>query len=270
MFTLRTFLNRIRTSSAAGRAELKARASRALEDIRRAHQRITAEAKMLDRHVESELRYKAALTRIDARLVCLTDALAAAEATGDAAIGKLARATAQWTLRKRACEAELNLVRKRINTARHGWAKIEKDAKQLGQWLRDALAGARPAWAEAVRRMSEKLTRRDGGRAQARGGDDDEKRPALRPDGTFPHRWRSCGARWRAARCGFCRAHMRVRLFRREPDTLSPNRLNCDQKEESLECPAAPTPRPRSNVLPWNFSFPRGSWKRGQSRSPRQ
>ncbi|MEQ8377400.1 hypothetical protein [Parvibaculum sp.] len=158
MFTLRTFLNRIRTSSAAGRAELKARASRALEDIRRAHQRIAAEAKMLDRHVESELRYKAALTRIDARLVCLTDALAAAETTGDAAIGKLARATAQWTLRKRACEAELNLVRKRINTARHGWAKIEKDAKQLGQWLRDALAGARPAWAEAVRRMSEKLT----------------------------------------------------------------------------------------------------------------
>ncbi len=154
MFTLRSLLNRIMTSSRAGRAALKARAAHALAEMRAAHARIAAEGRALDRLVGSELRYKAALARIDARLVDLTDTLMAGDA---AAAERLATAITQWEARKIACEGELNLVRKRINTARHGWAKIEKDAKATGERLGEALAGARPVWAEAARRMSAAL-----------------------------------------------------------------------------------------------------------------
>lgn len=155
MTTLRSLLNRIRTMSAANRAALKARASKALADLRTAHGRIAAEAKALDRQFESELRYKRALARIDARLLELTGALLTAE--DDVPAERLAALTTLWEARKQACESALNLVRRRINASRHGWAKLEKEARQIGQWLRDALAGARPVWADAVRRMSEKL-----------------------------------------------------------------------------------------------------------------
>ncbi|MEQ8268585.1 MAG: hypothetical protein RH982_15430 [Parvibaculum sp.] len=155
MTTLRRLLNRIKTMSAGNRAVLKARASKALAELRAAHRTIAAEAKTLDRQFESELRYKRALARIDARLLELTGALltAADETSAD----RLAHLAAQWETRKQACESALNLVRRRINTSRHGWAKLEKEARQIGQWLRGALAGARPVWADAVRRMSEKL-----------------------------------------------------------------------------------------------------------------
>ena len=152
MFTLRSLRNLIASMSASKRALLKARASKALAELRSAHQKIADGTKALDRQFESELRYKAALARIDARLLELTAIPFAAKTAGE-----LAETVARWEARKLACETELNLVRKRINTSRHGWAKIEKDAKQLGQRLRDTLTGARPVWADAARRMSEKL-----------------------------------------------------------------------------------------------------------------
>ncbi|MEX1152888.1 hypothetical protein [Parvibaculum sp.] len=158
MITLRSFINWLRTMSASNRAALKARASSALSDLRQAHGKIAAEAKTLDRQFASELRYKSALARIDARLLDLTNRLLVAEMAGDRASAEaLAAAATQWEARRKSCEAELNLVRRRINTTRHGWAKLEKDARQIGAWLRQSLAGARPVWADAVRRMGEKL-----------------------------------------------------------------------------------------------------------------
>ncbi|MDP2123976.1 MAG: hypothetical protein Q8J92_06300 [Parvibaculum sp.] len=158
MTTLRSVINWFKTMNARNRAALKARASRALSDLRRAHGKIAAEAKVLDRQFASELRYKSALARIDARLLDLTNRLLTAETAGDRASAEtLAAAAAQWDARRQSCEAELNLVRRRINTARHGWAKLEKDARQIGAWLRRSLTGARPVWADAVGRMGEKL-----------------------------------------------------------------------------------------------------------------
>lgn len=158
MTTIRSFINWLKTMRARNRAALKARASRALSDLRQAHAKIAAEAKTLDRQFASELRYKSALARIDMRLLDLTNRLLTAETAGDrASADALAVAATQWDARRKSCEAELNLVRRRINLARHGWAKLEKDARLIGAWLRRSLAGARPVWADAVRRMGEKL-----------------------------------------------------------------------------------------------------------------
>ena len=61
--------------SASEAAELKQRTRKAVNGLREMHGKIVREAKAIAKKHSSEMRYKAALARIDAKLLTLTNAL---------------------------------------------------------------------------------------------------------------------------------------------------------------------------------------------------
>lgn len=158
MSILRRLINWLRSFSATHRLALKARAQSALMDLRKAHHTVMSEARRFDRAYQSELRIKAALARIDRVLLDLTAQLhRAMERANDTLTRELTAETSRLHARKQTYERAVNLVRQRINLARHGWAKLEKEAKATYASLRDTLDGARPRWAQYVRQAGETL-----------------------------------------------------------------------------------------------------------------
>lgn len=158
MTTTRSFINWIQTLSATHNAELKAQARRIIAELRQAHHRIVGEAKLLGRAHMSEMRYKSLLARIDTKLLALTNAMFVAQISANRMMSeKLAVQIAKWNAHKKANEANVNLIRRRINTARHAWAKLDKDAKTVFASLNDMLVGARPVWAENAREIGLRL-----------------------------------------------------------------------------------------------------------------
>lgn len=158
MKIIRIFLNWLRTFSGVNRAALKVRAKNALAELRRLHEKVIAGITALEPLLASELRYKAALARIDVKLLELTNDLLAAEAASDRqSADRLAAMTAQWEMRAQSCESALNLVRRRVNASRHGAANLAKDASRVATHLRDLLAGARPIWAITLRMIADSL-----------------------------------------------------------------------------------------------------------------
>lgn len=150
MNPLRNFMNWLKTLSASYRIILRDHAHRTFNDLRRVHHTIIAEARKFDRAFQQELRLKAALSEINARLAGLAAQAETTESAGKPIIARLQS-------RQQTYERAVNLVRIRINTARHGWAKLEKDAKSTFATMRGNLVGARPQWAKFLCTAGEKL-----------------------------------------------------------------------------------------------------------------
>jgi len=143
---------------ASENAELKLRARNAVNALRNMHGQIVRDAKAIAKIHSSEMRYKTALARIDAKLLKLTNAMLIAQILADRpATEKLARKIRQWNTRKQVNEQNVNLVRRRINTARQAWSKLDKDVKAGFAALSDMLIGARSSWAEGARDIGLRL-----------------------------------------------------------------------------------------------------------------
>lgn len=154
----RRFFNWVKTFSATHRSELKARTVRALQQLRAVHHTVITEARKIDRAYQSELRIKAALVRLDQHLLDLTAQLQRAiERANESLARQLSDETSRLHARKANYERAVNLVRQRINLARHGWAKLEKEAKAAYAGLRANLDGAQPRWAKYVGFAADRL-----------------------------------------------------------------------------------------------------------------
>lgn len=153
MAVIRKILNLLGILSPARRVKVRALANEILAELLKRHERITAEAATLHKRLSSELRYKEALARIDARLLQIEGA-PARSAQRDATQG-LVQASIRWNARKQACETALNLLRRRINSVRHRWAHIEKEARAQNEKLAKILSGLPVEWAEKIRRAAE-------------------------------------------------------------------------------------------------------------------
>jgi len=158
MNMLRRLINWLKTSSTAYQTVIHAQARRALGDIRNAHHRLMAEARSFERNFAREMQLKAALADINARLETLaTQMTAAIEARCTLRIELISSLTTRLQARQRNYERAVNLVRLQIKAARHGWSKLEKEARATYAALHSKLAGARPHWAKYVCRGAEKL-----------------------------------------------------------------------------------------------------------------
>ncbi len=158
MNILRRLINWLKTSSAAYQQIIRAQAQRALGDIRKAHHQLIAEAGQFERNFAREMQLKAALADLNSRLDTLAVQKAAATSTRCALrLELISSLTTRLQGRQRSYERAVNLVRIEINMARHGWAKLEKEARATYAKLHGQLAGARPLWAKYVCIGAEKL-----------------------------------------------------------------------------------------------------------------
>tara|TARA_R110000868_G_scaffold107362_4_gene293813 strand:+ start:44122 stop:44721 length:600 start_codon:yes stop_codon:yes gene_type:complete len=158
MNMLRRLINWLKTSSTAYQTVIHSQAQRALGDIRHAHHQLIAEAGRFERNFAREMQLKAALADISTRLNTLsTQMTAATEARCALRIELISSLTTRLQARQRSYERAVNLVRLQINAARHGWSKLEKEARATYAALHSKLAGARPLWAKYVCMGAEKL-----------------------------------------------------------------------------------------------------------------
>ena len=158
MNTLLRLINWLKTSSTAYQTVIHAQARRALGDIRSSHHRLMAEARSFERNFAREMQLKTALADISVRLDTLSMQMAAAtEAHCVLRIELISSLTTRLQARQRSYERAVSLVRLQINAARHGWSKLEKEARATYAALYRKLAGARPLWAKYVCIGAEKL-----------------------------------------------------------------------------------------------------------------
>lgn len=142
MLKLVKFLN---TLNPTYRAETKALAGQSLNRLTAIRSDFHMTAPTLRGHLRSELRFKRALARIDAKLSSLTIVVGQ-----NNSLLMLAR-VCRWTQRKAACEKALNIVRRKINKARNNWAILEAETQAIISQLQSRLTGSSSTWAKTLR-----------------------------------------------------------------------------------------------------------------------
>lgn len=127
--------NRLQTLSPAYRRTTRQLATDTLARLDHIHAEFQTSSAKLLAAIHSELRFKRALNRIELKLAAASSAAS----------------WSQWVRRKKACEVSLNAIRKKVNTARHGWAALETEAKAIASRLNRRIRGSSSNWADTLR-----------------------------------------------------------------------------------------------------------------------
>lgn len=144
-------VNFLKSLSPNYRTETKALAAQTCARLSDIRSDFHTTAPSLRQQVRSELRFKRALARIDAKLSSITIIVGHKNA-----LLTLAR-IGRWTQRRDACEKALNIVRRKINKTRNNWAVLEIEINTIQARLRKRLSGSSSTWVKTLHAQTMRL-----------------------------------------------------------------------------------------------------------------